>query len=538
MEQPGATPQDDPSGRPRRRWLATPPGDPERQARVYAGRALLGVLVGALAAVLLLTAMYPALRFTAARPQRTTAAPAPATITEQPAVARAAAAPATTVVERLLAATPAGLPEGLVDASSVPGTVAPAVALSCDSPVAPVVSRSRTWARPPAPGAAAGSGVTVTVTAYSAGAGAPALDAMVVARKECVADATVTRTDGYGVQAVLATQQRGQVDTRSVVLRRGDVLVSVSGTGLPLPTAVAADLDRRLDQALAPVCAQQRSTTADFARSPLVARQDYTGLQVLAGVDLPGQGTPLPDLVAAHVGAPLPPQVTPTTPAAPYWPEAAPAPVPSPSEPPAPTPYPVRTTYPAPARDDRGPGCGWAFTGMAPPTFDEQAAARTQEQRRQAAVTAMQAAVAAYPAAVQAYEQAWGDYERRAKAYTDYATKAQEVEAAWAVIRVQQEAYRQSLAQYQQATAAYQAELTRRQGLQATYDAQLARCATATPPVPSTPAPPPPGAPPTVAPPPTVPGCPPTRDPSLDLPMAPPPASPSPPPDPRPTPRP
>ncbi|WP_289032860.1 hypothetical protein, partial [uncultured Arsenicicoccus sp.] len=71
------------------RWLRASPQDPEREARVYAGRALLGVLVGCVCAVLLLTAMYPSLRFTNQRPERTTvAAPPPATT--RAALARAA----------------------------------------------------------------------------------------------------------------------------------------------------------------------------------------------------------------------------------------------------------------------------------------------------------------------------------------------------------------------------------------------------------------------------------------------------------------
>ena len=508
------------------RWLRASPADPERQARVYAGRALLGVLVGCVCAVLLLTAMYPSLRFTNQRPERTTAAPPPPPSTRA-ALARAEAAPAAGVLRTLLESVPAGMPAGLVDSSPVTGTVSPAVSPTCDTPVSPVLSRSRTWARPPGPGGF-GSGVTVTATAYGPGAGAPALDALLVARRQCVGEARVTAASGLGVQTLRASQTKGAVDTQSVMFRRGDVVVSVSGTGVPLPEDAAADLDRRLTQLLTPVCVDQDSTTADFARSPLIARTAFTGLQVARGVDLPGQGSPLPDLVSPHAGTPLPAAVTPTPPQAPYWPEKAPDPVVSPTEPQPPTPYPVQTSYLAPAPDERGPGCGWAFTGTTAPTYDERAAAATQEQRRQAAVTAMQAAVAAYPAAVQAYEQAWRRYQGEAQAYTDYAVAAQEVESAWSAIRAQQEAYRFALEGYQQALAAYDAESRRRQDLATAYASAVTACATVTPPPWTDPAQPSP----------TAPGCPPTRDPVLDLPPPASPTSPSPPPDPRPTPRP
>ena len=397
-----------------------------------------------------------------------------------------------------------------------------------------VKERSRTWASPPGAGGF-GSGVTVTATAYGPGAGAPALDAMLVARQECVGQTRVTASSGLGVQTLRAARTKGAVDTRSVMFRRGDVVVSVSGTGRPVPEDAAADLDRRLAQLLAPLCADQDSTTADFARSPLITRTAFTGLQVPRGVDLPAQGTPLPDLAPPHAGTPLPPVTTPTPPQPPYWPERAPDPVPSPTEPQQPTPYPVQTSYLAPAPDERGPGCGWAFTGTIAPTYDEQAAAATQEQRRKAAVTAMQAAVAAYPAAVRAYEQAWQRYQREAQAYTDYAVAAQQVESAWATIRAQQETYRVALEGYQQALAAYDAETRRREDLATAYASAVAACATTVPPPSTDPAQPSPAPSATSVPAPT---CPPARDPALDLPPPASPTSPSPPPDPRPTPRP
>ncbi|MCH8613059.1 hypothetical protein [Arsenicicoccus dermatophilus] len=498
-------------------------------ARTIAAASVAGVVVGSLVCVLLISQFFPVLRLTDRRPTPTTTVSRVATTAPQPTAARAPAAPAAAVVTKLLQSAPAGLPPGLDDSASVPGTVAPAVAPSCDTPVAPVLSRSRTWAAPPgSPGA--GGGVTITATVYSAGAGAPAMDAMLLARKQCIGDATVTKAPGPGVQAVRASRTKGKIDTRSVVFRRGDVVVSVSGTGMPVPEDVATDVDERLQQLLGGgVCADPAATTADFSRSPLVERRRWTGLQVAASVDLPGQGTPLPELAVAHAATPLPAPVTPTPPAAPYWPESAPAPVPSPSEPTAPAPYPVRTTYPSPAPDRTGPGCGWAFTGMTPPTYDEQAAARTVAERRDAAIAGMRDAVAAYPAAVQAYEQAWTAYQAQAQAWTTYATQAQQVETAWAAIRTQQEAYRQALADYQKAVTAYDEEIKRRTAAQQAYDAEVLRCSQGPTGLPWPPGP---------FPPPLPPGCPPQRDPILDEPMPTTPTSPAPPPDPRPTPRP
>lgn len=483
------------------------PGEAARRS-ARAGRlaaaAAAAVAVCTVAVVFLLATMYPALRFTSTAPVRpTTAAPVAAPVAS---FTPAPGAPAGRVIAQLLAANPAGLPGGMRDASSVTGTVAPAVALTCDEPVGPVLSRQRSWA---ATSGGLGTGITVTASAYSAGAGAAAMKAMRTARPECSKGITVESLDGVGVEALRAYRSVGGVGVASIVLRRGDVLVSVTGARLDPPRALVDDLDHRLDQLLrAPgVCADQQADVAAFARSLVIGQKGFRGLQVATPVPLPSASTPLPDLAVPSATVALPAPVLATTPAEPYWPPSAPEAVASPSVPVVPSPYPTQTTVLQPKDDTVGPGCGWAFTGMTAPVFDDDAAARTTSERANAAVAGMQALVWAYPDKARAYADQWAAYTKAATEYAQTNQKIAEVEQAWAVIRQQQADYAAALQQYQAALADYTSFAERQQAAVTAYQQALVACATVTPEAPTnapttatTPATPTPGAPSTTAP--------------------------------------
>lgn len=521
-----------------------------------------GAGAASLAAVLLVAGLYPGLRFTSAAPVSSSASSPTASASARPAFTAAKDSPAQTVLTRLLAPTPGGLPDGFSPASSISGTVSPAVSPTCDSPVAPVLSRSRSFA---AGGAPVGSGLTVTVSAYSAGAGAPAMDAMRTARSECVRGASVTQRTGSGagsgVQALDAVEQRGRATIRSVLLRRGDVIVSVTGSAVAVPDGLLADLDGRLAALLQGVCLKQDATTTDFTRSVLAGVQRYTGLLQDQSVPLPTSAAALPALVSPSATPELPEPVSATPPQFPFWPTQTPVPVKRPTAPAAPTPYPTATGNQVPIEDPDGPGCGWAFTGMLAPAFDPKAAAAIEQQRRTDAIAAMGADVAAYPAKAQAYAQSFAQFDAQAKAYLAYVDAMGQIESQWAVQRAQQQAYADALIAYQQATQAYQQQLTERAAAQQRYEQAVQWCAqypqgyppptTPAPPSPDTATPTDPNAQPTpnptgstatpvapVAPPPSgVPAtCPPQPDPLLAQPAPTSPASPAPPPDPRPTP--
>lgn len=438
------------------------------------------------ALVFLLVVLFPGLRYTPTHP----ASPAPTRAAPAAAVASftaAASAPAVKVVDSLLAAQPAGLPGGLGAASSVTGTVSPALALSCDRPVAPVISHQRSWG---AQSGALGSGITVTASAYSAGAGAEAMRAMREARAECRRGIDVAPRDGAGVEALSTVATVAGTPVRSVVLRRGDVLVSVTGVRMAVPDELVGDLDHRLDALLAApgVCPNQQASAGDFARS-LVAGNAYAGFEGTSAVPYPSTGG-LPTTVVPSAPISLDAPVTATTPAEPYWPSSAPAPLASPTAPVPPSVYPTVTSIATPQADTVGPGCGWSFTGMHAPTFDDAAAQRTTSERAQAAVAAMQKAIDAYPDQALAYAAAWSAFEEQAASYAETNAQIAQVEATWAIIRQQQADYATALARYQADLKSYTDFSAEQAAALTAYQQALAECASVSavlPPVATTP---------------------------------------------------
>lgn len=434
-------------------------------------------LVASTALVFVLAALYPGLRFTSAKPAVPTSTPPPPAAPVASFTA-AAESPAAKVVAALLGPSPAGLPGGLGPASSVTGTVSPAVALTCDRPVAPVLSRQRSWA---SGSGALGTGMTMTASVYSAGAGAEAMRAMRESRSECRKGIDVTSRDGVGVEALTASERVAGASVTSVLLRRGDVVVSLSGVRMSVPDELVADVDRRLDQLLsAPgVCPDQRAGVDAFARS-LVAGKGFKGMEGTSAVPYPTTSG-LPTLVVPSSAIALPPPVTATTPAEPYWPASAPAPVASPTAPVPVTPYPTVTSIQTPQQDTTGPGCGWSFTGMRAPTFDEAAAERTSQERAAAAIAAMKAAIDAYPGQALAYAAAWSAFERQAAAYAENNAEIAQIEAGWAIIRQQQADYAAAMAQYEADLKAYTDFAANQQAAQLAYQQALAECATMPP---------------------------------------------------------
>jgi hypothetical protein len=129
-----------------------------------------------------------------------------------------------------------------------------------------------------------------------------------------------------------------------------------------------------------------------------------------------------------------------------------------------------------PAQDDTGPGCGWAFTGMTAPAFDAAAAAKTKTELTLAAMTKLNADGKEWQKSVLDYWTAYAEYEKSAKAYTDYGTAVTAVNTSWAAIDKKWVAYNDDMAAFRKATKARSEFLDRQKAAQADYDAKVAVC--------------------------------------------------------------
>lgn len=485
---------------------------------------------------LLLHSAFPALRFFPgtddALPAAAAAAPSVADVAK-----RTGKTPAEVVINLVLA-TPPVLPAGASPVSALQGVPSSPVDRVCGTGTGPgpVTAAGRGWT------VANGTqqtnlsaAYTVTVSAYGAGQGAVAFDALARQVNDHCANrsgtAYLVSSEGTGVDAATASVTRSGSRSSAFFWRRGDVVAMVAAAGPSVPMGMVKEYDARLAAALAGVCVNNDSTTADAARSPYVNRAKFTGLTITAPVRMPpGVAVPAPVSTPAEID--LPDASLPDKPDFPFWPEQLPRQTPAPTAPDVPD-YPaLTTTAPVGVRDGQGPGCGWSFTGQSAPNFDAAAAATKAAADAEAAANTLGANAAAYTAAVPAFNAAYTRYLADVLAFRAYARAVDKVAASWDVIRADQARYHEAMRLYTAALAARDEFLRVQAAATTAYSTDLALCAAPSPTAPPT------IAPPTTAPPgPTAPPlvCPPVPAPIITQTAPTPPQSPTPPPDPRPS---
>ncbi len=326
--------------------------------------------------------------------------------------------------------------------------------------------------------------VLVSLNAYSAGQGAGAFIEWANLLGTCSAVNSYA-LPGPGVDALIAWGTKTGGGSAAVLLwRRGDVLASISvptkGTGGL--SQRASEVDSRLLSALAGTCADVDSVLADAARSPWLARPDFTGLLRPLAVTVsqspaptpPAGVTPVPD---SQVYEPVPAVSYPVRPLDPIWPSALPSPMSQPAQPVRPTPQPSATSVLARIDDPTGPGCGWSFTGQVQPVYDEiQQAALTQGRVDQARLK-LKVAQSQWQNDTLAFWTQAGPYVAEVQAFAAYAEEVRQVAVAWDSISVSREAYDTAVAQYNQALGDREVFLVQQQQAQAAYDSAVVLCA-------------------------------------------------------------
>ncbi|MET4143984.1 hypothetical protein [Arthrobacter sp. UYCo732] len=421
---------------------------------------------------------------------------------------------------------------------------------SCPQPgLAPSVSLARTYT-------SGSSRFQVATLAYTAGIGAEAMQRQAANAYVCAGAETglnLGTVSGPGLDAKQAITNRGGVRAAVLSFRRGDVITYVTGSPSDPLQGLAKAFDETLSGRLAKVCVNPGSTVADATRSPwsVAGYKQFTeeAKVVIPDVALPSTGltaettapaapptgpapTPAASPAATLVRVPIPaprlvnrtadPMDRPSFPVAP----AMPAAVPEPTEPQAPA---AKATTEAelqvPASDVSGPGCGWAFTGMKPLTFDEAAATTARTALLSDARTKLESGAKAWQNSVVTYWTEYAKYTKDAEAYNAYTAKVDEVNKTWSAISDKWDAYDRAVKDRDQKITQRAAFIARQDQARKDFEAKQEQCAAPAAPAPTaspspSPSPTSPGSP-TASPSPnpsptTIPGCPAERPAILD----------------------
>ena len=351
--------------------------------------------------------------------------------------------------------------------------------------VGPSVAGSRVYQ-------AAGGQVMVSVMAYSAGLGAGAFQDWQHQLTSCSGASTYSvpgpASSGAASSAstdalvVWGTNVRGAA-TASLVWRRGDILSWVNASrslGNTLGTK-SLQFDQLLLESVAGSCKTVDSVMADAARSPWLAPKDFTGLinQVPIAVPhapwptLPPGATPVAQTYSPE---PVPSISYPSRPADPVWPNELPTPVAAPETPIQPTLPPSATSVPSRAPDPTGPGCGWAFTGQVPPTYDQVQQQALAQGLADQARALLEQGQQKWQSDTLSYWQQVPGFSQQLQAFLVYAAAVRDVALQWDSITAQRDAYDVAVRQYNDALAAQQQFIADQQQAQAAYNAALVAC--------------------------------------------------------------
>lgn len=356
--------------------------------------------------------------------------------------------------------------------------VALPVPYSCDIGAAPSVALARSFK-------AGKVSVQVVSAAYTAGLGAEAMDELLDNASDCAGssvDVDGEDLDTPGVEAHRDYTTKSGRTMQVVTFRRGDVLTFLVGKADERLRKLAGQLDKKLTGTLNDVCADQKSDAGDAARSPW-STDDYKPFTRTSTVAIRAVSPPQVPADAGYQAVPMPapklkvkaahPAAEPSYPVWPLMPEARKVPKPpkSPVAQPA-TSSKVRVL----AEDAAGPGCGWAFTGMAPVPYDAEEAAAANRERTHAAEEKLATGVEKWQQSVLDYWAAYARYQREVKEYKDYAATVAKVNKAWDKIAAQWDDYWKKYDVYQQALAERSAFFTRRDNARANYRNALAAC--------------------------------------------------------------
>ena len=289
----------------------------------------------------------------------------------------------------------------------------------------------------------ASSSINVTIAAFGAGLGAHVFHQIISNTISCnpaLAQSVTFSPAKLGINGTLMVTQLSAGPQYDYIWQRGDVVVFARGQSQVGLLSLATSVDSVLNGQLTPLCASENESANAWLRNPIAAGRAYRGYYEAETVSSgsapeipkskdanPTVAIPAPNLDIAAVAVPSPsdyPQV-------PHLKPSLPAAVAVPVYPTAPTPYPTSMGYKVHQRDGSGPGCGWTFTGMAIPTWDEASAQASQAMAREKALARLKLLQANWGKSIQAYYDNYALYRRESKAYGKYEQVVSSVAATW-----------------------------------------------------------------------------------------------------------
>lgn len=346
-----------------------------------------------------------------------------------------------------------------------------------------------------------GKALRVTLQAYTAGLGAEALAQMYQSAGICggaegAAAISPIYGDSPGTDGKIASVSHVGQRTSVASFRLGDVVAFISGSDSQTLINAAVSLGTALESSLGGACADTGSPAGDAARNPFSLAGYKTHTQAasvsIPAVELPasspspsaspsasvspsgpaGQGTypiPSPELVKT-VARPM------DQPAFPVWPDMpAPVTLPEAPKPPA-SAATTKKSFQVPAEDTAGPGCGWAFTGLKAPGFDQAMAEASKAKQSTDAMAALKAGAKTWQDDVLTYWKAYTEYSKQAEAYNKYAAGVEETNRAWEATAAKWDEHAEAMKAYEAKKTAREEFLSRQDNARTEYEEQSRKC--------------------------------------------------------------
>jgi hypothetical protein len=328
------------------------------------------------------------------------------------------------------------------------------------------------------------NGTTVALAAYTAGTGALAFETQREKSSSCVENNTaVSNVDesGIGADAFTIQVRRGGATSQTTVFRRGDVIgfVLVDGGASADPARV---VDSLLATAMGGQCVKEDSTTDDAKRT-LWSGEPFTGLLIDTNASIEAWKLPSAPANASYKATPLPAKVDqvvavtmPDVPDYPVWPKL-PEEKKAPELPKSPEPsHPTSKTVLTRVSDDKGPGCGWSFTGTVAPMFNASEVKASNDSIISAAQQELESGAAAWSKSVLAYWESIDKYTKSLEEYEEFRTEVIKVDEAWNPIHEQWKKYYTNLANYEDEVKARDDFIARKNDAQKSYDSAVQVC--------------------------------------------------------------
>lgn len=348
---------------------------------------------------------------------------------------------------------------------------------------------------------------TLVAYAYGAGGGKTAVNKLQEQAKSCSGpagllseDAPVSDANGGFSAYYSSADKTVYVNTWAV----GDVVLTVASTSRNQSNVVAGQYDDYTRGLLEPMCIALTAKESDITRNPYFSEKNYTGWNKGRKVNLDknipginpgfiskenpisGKGYALGFLPGEN-NAPVLESIPgdkisynqvnlPNPPMKPY-PDILPDPVKKPLKlPKAPKVPKEAVTVAERVKDDRGPGCGWAFTNQASPVFDDRAEKKAADERENKAQDKMQSEQVVYHGEVADYVEAYEKYAISVEEYKDYYDKVEKVRSEWQEIKDKRNDYRKRLDQYYADIKARKDFLERQEQAEKDYEKALDEC--------------------------------------------------------------